>query len=92
MLLVGEQEHTKRPAARADRRQQQVAVAEGLGQQLTRLQVMGAVRDDHRLLGGEDAAEQGGLVRVKAQLVQAHLIEEPALPQAPGRGRGDQRL
>ena len=90
--FVGQQEHADRPAAGTQRHQQQVAIPEGLGQQLPGLDVVQAVLDDGGLLGDEHATDQGRGVGAKAQLVQAHLVEEPALPHARGSGRRDQCL
>ena len=59
---------------------------------MTRLDVVQAVRDDGRLLGDEDATDQGRRVGPESQLVETHLVEEPALPHARRCGRGDQRL
>ena len=59
VALVRQHQHTERPPARAERNQQHVAVAKGLRQQLTGLDVVQAVLDDDRLLGDEDAPDQG---------------------------------
>ena len=92
MALVGQHQDADGAPARSQRHQQQVPVAEGLRQQLAGLEVVGAVADDERLLGAEDPAEQARWVGREAHLVEAHLVEEPALTHAGGRGGGDQRL
>src|SRR5207247_6901117 len=92
MPLVGEHQHAERSTPRSQRDQEQVAVAKGLGQQLPGLDVVEAVGDDGRLLGGKDPTNQGRRVGTEAQLVESHLVEEPALPHPRGGGRRDQRL
>ena len=92
MPLVGEHQHAERSTARSQRDQEQVAIAKGLGQQLTSLDVVQAVGDDGRLLGDKDPTDQGRCIGAEAQLVESHLVEEPALPHPRGGGRRDQRL
>ena len=53
---------------------------------------MQAVGDDGRLLGDKDPTDQGRCIGAEAQLVESHLVEEPALPHPRGGGRRDQRL